>query len=228
MSVYLILNIFIILFPLLFSFEKRISFYKKFFPLIISVVLTGVIFIVWDSVAVKRSDWSFNGIFVSPFRIFNLPPEEILFFITVPYSIIFTYACVRHYLKDKQLNVSPVLIYFISLIFIITGIIFSGKYYTFTVSLFSGILIILLNYFSREFLMSKIFAVTILISYIPFLIVNYILTSLPVVIYNPAAITGIRFLTIPAEDFLYSFSLAAVCIFLFQVSEKFFTTKTGK
>ena len=222
MSAYLLLNILIIFFPLVLSFEKKISFYKKFFPLLISIVITGIIFIVWDSAAVTRNDWSFNGQFVSAIKILNLPPEEILFFVTVPYSIIFTFVCIRYYVKEKRIFIPSALIYFVSLVLIISGVVFSGKYYTFTVSLFSGILISFLNYFYRNFIMSYIFIVTLLISYIPFLIVNYILTSLPVVIYNPSAITGLRFLTIPAEDFLYSFSMITMWIFIFQISENYF------
>lgn len=226
MSAYLLLNILIILFPLILSFEKKISFYKKFFPLLISIFITGIIFIVWDSVAVTRNDWSFNEEYVSAIKIFNLPPEEILFFMTVPYSIIFTFICIRYYVKEKRIFIPSVFIYFVSFVLIISGVLFSGKYYTFTVSLFTGILILFLNYFYRDFIMSYIFIMTLLISYIPFLIVNYILTSLPVVIYNASAITGLRFLTIPAEDFLYSFSMITMWIFIFQASEKLFFKKT--
>jgi lycopene cyclase domain-containing protein len=226
MSAYLFLNILIILFPFILSFENKISFYKKFFPLLISIVITGIIFIVWDSVAVTRNDWSFNKEYVSSIKIFNLPPEEILFFVTVPYSIIFTYVCIRYYIKDKRIYIPSVFIYLVSFVLIIICVAFSGKYYTFTVSLFSGILISFLNFFFRDFIMSNIFIVTLLISYIPFLLVNYILTSLPVVVYNPAAITGLRFLTIPVEDFLYSFIMITMWIFIFQVSENYFFKKT--
>ena len=124
MSAYLLLNILIILFPLILSFENKISFYKKFFPLLISTVITGIIFIVWDSVAVIRNDWSFNGEYVSSIKIFNLPPEEILFFVTVPYSIIFTFVCVRYYFKDKRIFIPSLFIYFVSFMLITAGIVF--------------------------------------------------------------------------------------------------------
>jgi len=47
----------------------------------------------------------------------------------------------------------------------------------------------------------------IIISFIPFMIFNYLLTSLIVVYYNPKAIWGIRVTTIPLEDFFYNFSM---------------------
>jgi lycopene cyclase domain-containing protein len=40
-----------------------------------------------------------------------------------------------------------------------------------------------------------------------FLIFNYILTSTPVVLYSPEAITGFRVTTIPIEDFLFNYSM---------------------
>jgi len=56
-------------------------------------------------------------------------------------------------------------------------------------------------------------------SFIPFLIVNYALTSLPVVLYNPASVWGFRILTIPIEDFFYSFSMISFYIIVYTASE---------
>lgn len=56
-----------------------------------------------------------------------------------------------------------------------------------------------------------------LLTFIPFLIVNYILTSLPVVTYNPNEITGFFVITIPAEDFFYSFSLIGFYILVYEL-----------
>jgi lycopene cyclase domain-containing protein len=43
-----------------------------------------------------------------------------------------------------------------------------------------------------------------------FILFNYILTSLPVVIYSPSAVPGVRFMTIPLEDFFYNFTMISV------------------
>ncbi len=225
MSSYLLINIFIIFFPLILSFEKKIRFYRKWIPLTISTVITGLFFILWDIIAVNRNDWSFNNSHVSDIKIFNLPPEEILFFVTVPYSIIFTFACVKFYLKDRVFRINRKITGIVALIFISAGLYYWDKNYTITVLLLSGILIFLLNTFSKDFLYSKIYLVSLLISYIPFLIINYILTSVPVVIYNTEAITGIKFLTIPAEDFLYSFSMITMWIFIFDISDRHLSNK---
>ncbi|MGE5401632.1 MAG: lycopene cyclase domain-containing protein, partial [Ignavibacteriales bacterium] len=88
---------------------------------------------------------------------------------------------------------------------------------TFTVLVFTGAFLIISSIFFVEIIKSKIFWIFNGVMYIPFLIFNYILTSLPVVMYSGKAVIGVRFLTIPAEDFLYSFSLLSfyLSVYLF-------------
>lgn len=61
---------------------------------------------------------------------------------------------------------------------------------------------------------------TYLVSLIPFLIVNGILTSLPVVIYNDTENLGIRIFTIPVEDTMYSLLLLLMNVVLFEFFKK--------
>lgn len=49
-----------------------------------------------------------------------------------------------------------------------------------------------------------------------FLICNGILTALPVVTYNPAEMLNFRFFSIPAEDFIYGFSLITSTISIYE------------
>ena len=55
---------------------------------------------------------------------------------------------------------------------------------------------------------------------IPFLIVNYLLTSIPAVTYNETAFSVIRFITIPYEDFLYSFSMISLWILFYELAKE--------
>ena len=64
----------------------------------------------------------------------------------------------------------------------------------------------------------------IFISLGPFLLVNGILTGLldsvsPPVWYNDSENIGIRLMTIPVEDFFYSFSLLFSCTYIFEFLE---------
>ncbi len=221
MSTYLIINFLIFLLPLLLSFDKKTAYYKNLPQVFVSVVIVGIVFIIWDSAAVKRGDWSFNSEFVGSVRIFNLPLEEILFFITVPYSCIFIFEVLRNYVREKKLEIKKRTIFFFALIFIAVAFIFSDQYYTFTVLLFTAFFLLTALFPFNSLIRSNIYWLTILLSYLPFLIVNYLLTSLPVVRYNDNAIWGYRLMTIPVEDFFYSYSMISFWLLIYQVSAKF-------
>ncbi len=218
MSTYLLINFLIILFPLLLSFDKKTAYYKNLPQVLLSVFIVGVVFLIWDSIAVTRGDWSFNSEFVGSIHVFNLPLEEILFFITVPYSCIFIYEVLRNYTGEKQLRIKNGLIFFFALIFIAAAFIFMDQYYTFTVLLFTSFFLLTALFKFNYLLRSRIYWLTILLSYLPFLIVNYLLTSLPVVEYNDNAIWGYRLITIPIEDFFYSYTMISFWLLIYLIS----------
>ncbi len=223
MSEYLIINILIIIVPLLLSFEKKIKYYKKFPQLLISIIIVGGAFIIWDSAAANRGDWMFNSEFTIGLKIFDLPLEEILFFITVPYSTIFIYETGKFYLTKttkKNFHIDKSIFLFLSFMFLFLSYNFSDQYYTFTVLIFCSVFLLIAVFFFKDLLESKLYWIFILVSYLPFLLVNYFLTSLPIVLYNPKAIWGLRFVTIPVEDFFYSFSLISFYLLVYLKSER--------
>lgn len=219
MSTYLLINILIIFFPLILSFDKNLTYYKKVPYVLQSVLFISTAYIIWDVIATKRGDWAFNPEHLLGINLLNLPLEEILFFITVPYSCIFIYETVSFYIKEKKLNVSPKVFLIPSLLLAGLGIIFYNQQYTFTVSIFSSAFFIGAIIFKEELLLSRNFWITMIISFIPFLIVNYFLTSIPVITYNDAAFSGKRFITIPYEDFLYSFSMISLWILFYELAK---------
>lgn len=216
MSTYLLINILIILFPLVLSFDKNLRFYKKVKYVLASILIVSPAYIIWDIIATDRGDWAFSKNHLLGIYIFNLPLEEILFFITVPYSCIFIYETIRFYLRDKEYSVTKNILSIPVIILILLALVFNKYTYTFTVLLFTAaffLLAILINY---SLLNSKVFWISILICFIPFFIVNYYLTSIPVVTYNDLAFSAVRVITIPLEDFLYSFSMVALWILFYE------------
>jgi lycopene cyclase domain-containing protein len=189
------------------SFERKIKYYKNFRYLIFSIVTVGVPFIIWDILAEKRGDWMFNSDHIGGMKIFNLPAEEILFFITVPYSIIFLYETFIYYIKPKQITYNNKYLLIISFASLMVSIIFLSLDYTFTVFFFLSVVFFFIAFSKLSYIRNKYLIYFFLFTFIPFFIFNSLLTSLPVVIYNPDAIWGIRILTVPLEDFFYSLCL---------------------
>lgn len=215
MSEYLLINILVIIVPLLMSFEKQIMFYRNFPAIVFAFFTAGSVFIIWDSIAALRGDWTFNLDYVLAFRLFELPLEELLFFITVPYASIFLYETGKVYLKNKSLNIPRGVFAYCSIIFLIFAIVFSSQYYTATVLLFMSIFFSLVFFTNPKFIREATFWKWIVFTYVPFFLVNYFLTSLPIIIYSPNAIWGIRISTIPLEDFFYSFVLLSLNLYFY-------------
>lgn len=212
----------------MFSFENRIKFYKKWPYLFLSMIIVGIPFIVWDVFATVRGDWTFNRIHILNLNIWGLPIEEILFFITVPYAIIFLYETYLFYIPKRNWKIKYALFNIPFALSIFTAFIFSNKDYTQTVFLSLSFIFLLLTNTKPGFLKQKYFSGFLLFTFLPFVIVNYILTSLPVVTYKQSAIWGIRITTIPLEDFFYSFSLVTLYIYFYELSKEKLKRKTIK
>lgn len=92
--------------PFILSFSKKLVFYKNPRRLVVSILIPFILFVIWDIWAASRGHWGFNEKYVTGFRLFNLPIEEILFFIVIPFCGIFTWECVKYFggRKKGELN----------------------------------------------------------------------------------------------------------------------------
>jgi lycopene cyclase domain-containing protein len=209
MSFYLFLNAMILASPLFFSFERRwIKFYKKLKPLLVSLFIVGIFFIAWDVFATSRGHWSFNPAYINSIKLLGLPVEEILFFVTVPYSCLFVFESVLHFLGDKKLfSPRKWLSSVVGVLISLSAFGFYSKEYTFLAIISVGVSILFVSLVNVKLFSSRAYWIYTILTLVLFLIFNYILTSFPVVQYSSNAISGFRITTIPIEDFLFNFSM---------------------
>lgn len=217
MNLYLVVNILVILFPLSLSFDRRVAFYRQWRAALPAIIIVAALFISEDIVATARGHWDFAPEYAGDFRILGLPPGEWLFFITVPYACIFIYACVRGYQREKQLAFPRIAAPLIALAALIAAFIFRDQGYTQSVMILTAGTWIFLILGRPDLLKSRNFWTGILITYLTFVVVNGLLTGIPVVTYGETAIWGVRIGTIPLEDFFYSFSLLTLNFTLFRL-----------
>lgn len=104
MYLYLYLNIFTILFPLLLSFDKKVAFYKNWGSLFPAILANGLLFVAWDALFTEAGIWGFNEAYLTGIYLFNLPLEEVLFFLTVPYACVFIYDVLNAYISKDLLR----------------------------------------------------------------------------------------------------------------------------
>lgn len=216
---YLILNLACIFFPFILSFDKKIAYYKLWKPLFIGILISAAFFIIWDIFFTKLGVWSFNPTYIMGIYIFNLPIEEILFFITVPYACIFIYEVVNGYTKRDVIGCGKPYSVVISVICLVLIILFHDKTYTLVNASICLIMLLYAAFIYKSQNLGRFF-LAYFISLIPFLICNGLLTALPVVIYNNNENMNLRLFTIPLEDTLYGLSLMLIPILIMDYFKK--------
>lgn len=215
MKLYLLLDMVVLAVPLLMSFESRIRFYRKWPYLGPSILLTGLMFLVWDILATARGDWGFNPQYLLGVGWAGIPLEEILFFIVVPYSCLFIYEGVCAFRRDRFWNI-PDFVFYAAVVLLIAGALKShGRNYSSTVLALCALSVLTTVVVKPGILRSQNYWLFIAITFVPFFLVNATLTGAPVVTYSPAAIWGKRITTIPLEDFFYSYALVSINFLLY-------------
>jgi lycopene cyclase domain-containing protein len=213
---YLLINVATIFFPVALSFDKRVKFYKSWKFIWPGMAITGLLFLFWDVVFTVKGVWSFNSNYITGIKFIQLPLEEILFFLTVPFSCIFIYACLAYYVKWQiPVYISKRITEVLILLSCLMLFLYHNRLYTLiTFGLLTVLLITLRLFIKSEWLGRFYFAYV--VSLIPFYIVNGILTSIPIVLYNNAQNMGFRVGTIPFEDHFYSMALLIMNIGFFE------------
>lgn len=156
--------------------------------------------------------WGFNARHLSGIEIINLPIEEVLFFITIPYACMFTYDLIKIYLKISiNVNYLKKITFSIAVALVILSLFNYDKLYTSVTFLLTAIFLLLHLFLFKSDYLGHFYIAYCLIYFFPFLIVNGILTGTmltePVVWYNNLENLGIRIFTIPVEDFIYGMLL---------------------
>lgn len=224
---YLAVNLFAISYPLAQSFESRVRFVSKWSALFPAILITGTFFIIWDICFTSLGVWEFNTRYLLGVFLFDLPIEEWLFFITVPFACIFIYEVLIYFFPKDVFQPFGKPFIFVMIPFLIgLGLMHMDKWYT-SVNCFVGAAVLLIHFvvFNDRYLGRFLF--TYLVHLIPFILCNGVLTGglteEPVVIYNSAENLGIRIWTVPIEDTIYSMTLLLMNVSFF---ERFRTQKT--
>ncbi len=221
---YLLLDMGSLSIPLIFSFHPKIRFYTKFKAFFPALIISAGVYIVWDVIFTNHGIWGFNDQYLVGWKILNLPIEEWLFFICIPYACVFTHYTLISIYPNIRLNdrttriINSVLI----LLLIVAIVLNIDKAYTFYNALCTLIILILSRWKAPQVL--NTFYLTFLVILLPFFIVNGMLTGSmiaeEVVWYNNAENLGERLMTIPVEDVFYAFGLILLNISLTEIFSK--------
>ena len=230
-NLYLWVNIAAIAVPFAFSWHPKIRFvdeWRRFWP---ACLLTLAFFIAWDVWFTAKGVWGFNEAYLTGVSLWGLPLEEWLFFITIPYACVFTYFVFRKHLKLQWSDRSKLIVVLIVVLSTVLCITNTGNWYTVSATGLSALFGLLLWKTNPDWLAHFILSFIILL--IPFTLTNGILTGIEfwtadiitkdpslildqVVWYDNGQNLGVRFFTIPFEDFFYAFVLIGMNVYLFE------------
>ncbi|HMA92710.1 MAG TPA: lycopene cyclase domain-containing protein [Polyangiaceae bacterium] len=194
--------------PLVLSFDRRVAFYRNYRSIFSAILCMMLVFVPTDMAFVAARIWGFDPRYVSGITLGNLPIEEWLFFPTVSYACLFIYECLRHYVPVNPIESwhRPVLVG-IATGGLLMALSHPTRLYTSLKVGAASLAVLAVLYLLRPDYLARFF-LTYLISWVPFLIMNGVLTGAfidgQVVWYAPEHILGVRIGTIPIEDAYYS------------------------
>jgi lycopene cyclase domain-containing protein len=115
-NLYLYLNIGSFLIPFIFSFYPKFQFYKKWKSLFPAIFIMMAFFISWDIIFTNNGIWGFNDQYINGYKLFNLPIEEWLFFICIPYACLFTHYSLNYFFPNFTLSKKTTSVFYVSLL----------------------------------------------------------------------------------------------------------------
>ncbi len=215
---YLFVNLACVIVPFFASFYVKHAFYKDWKPFFKANIIVAVLFIIWDYYFTKEGIWGFNSDYLLGIYLGNLPIEEILFFICIPYACVFSYFAFQYIIKENPFQkVQSVLTYVLMALFFIIAILSFSKLYTFITFLSTSLFLTFLA-FNKVNLSYHYLSYAFILPF--FLLSNGVLTGSflvePIVWYNDAENLGIRLFNIPIEDTIYGMLLIFMNIELYN------------
>ena len=212
--------------PLVLSFDKKLQFYKQWRFIIPSILIIAMFYILADIYLTRHGVWGFDSRYHLNILIANLPLEEWLFFLFIPYACIFLHESMVLYFPRLKLNLIWTRILVVILISIATAVVLYNFDKMYTVYIFSLVIVALMLSLADKTNQISSYFISFLLILIPFIIVNAILTGSflnhRVVWYNDQENMGIRILTIPVEDVGYAFSMVLFNLLLIPQLKKIF------
>lgn len=217
-TLYLLLDLGVILFPFLLSFDRKVNFVSTWKAVFGAIIIIGLPFLVHDYCFTAMGVWGFNTDYLTGVHITNLPIEEVLFFIVVPFACTFIYQCCMAYFNrfnyERFNNAVYAILTIYALVVLFIGM---GRWYSTMVAVIALLFLALLITKRADY---PVLPLAFFLSLIPFFGMNSILTGSmtpePIVWYDNAENIGFRWGTIPAEDILYCLILVAGNILVFD------------
>lgn len=213
---YLFFNLIVFVPVLILSFITDVKPHKHWRALLSAFLLVSIPFILWDWWAVANGHWGFNAKYILDYRVLQLPLEELLFFVTVPFAMIYVWGVIKKFVTDRAVGTLwPLLVASIAVgVSIALLVLYWNNGYTRSAML-AALIAIGLALCSNLFFTQRFWTFQIVLLGI-FVVANWLLTALPIITYGDSSIIGYRVITIPIEDFFFNFAFLNLFLVTFN------------
>ena len=213
---YLLFNFVVIAGPIASQFNRQIKQISYWRLKLLTSAIVMIPYIIWD-VLVTGSHWWFNAAYTLDFRLLDLPIEEWLFFITVPFGCLLVWETLpqaNEATQVKRLQHVRGILYAM----LLGGplIFYMGKQYTGLVLFCFGLVGLADRLLGVDLLLQLKTYLYLAVVFLLILVFNGYLTARPVVLYGEVYQIGYRIFTIPVEDFGYGFTLMLFNAILYE------------
>ena len=217
---YLLFNLVIIAGPIASQFNRQIKHISYWRLKLITSAIVMIPYIIWD-VIVTDSHWWFNAAYTLDFRLFGLPIEEWLFFVTVPFGCLLVWETLPQVNKTTQVSFLRHVRSILYMMLLGGPLVFSiGKQYTGLVLFCFGLVGLADRLLSVDLLLQLKTYLYLAVVFGLILVFNGYLTARPVVFYGEVYQIGYRIFSIPVEDFGYGFTLMLFNAILYEKLRK--------
>ncbi len=197
--------------------NKRLTIFgsvKYMFP---AIAFSAAILIMIDLQFAKLAVWSYHPKYVLGINLLDLPVEEWLFFLVVPFLGIFIYELVKQQFRHIEYPNFFLLLSLIVLVLVgVTAYSSHNKIYPFflffLITIYLGYTIFR-NRFKTHY--TK-FYLSYIILLVPFILIEKVLIGLPIIEYNDVYFLGVQLFSIPVENFASLFLLHIIAITVYE------------
>lgn len=217
------LMLFSLSYPLAQSFEHRLQLYKNWKAIFSGTAIMMLLFVPWDIWFTDMGVWWFRDDYITGFKVFQLPIEEWLFFIIVPYACIFSYEVLNYFIKkDVFRSIAKPFFLALSPTLAVLAVVYYPNYYTSITFSLTAVACLFAGLNNPAWLGR--FLMMYIVIWVPFILINGTLTgnftANPVVNYNPAEIIGFRVTTVPIEDSIYNLLMLFIVVSVYEKLKK--------
>jgi len=176
--------------------------------MVIAILGAALPFFLFD-LLVTGYFWTFNSSYTLGLNLVKVPVEELLFFLTVGFACLFTYAHLKTYF-DKQTLTLP--LNWFSIMLVIVSVYLVHKQWWYSLVVIAPLLLLVRTKLIKEVAFLYQMAFVLLAT----LIFNWYLTARPIVLYNSVVRSGVQIGPIPLEDFFFGVCYISLVVYFYE------------